>query len=173
MTAIAATDLTNQVATQTVPAVGVGEASALAEASALRNRFILTEVERFTLVFPAVWVAEILRLDRSQILDLPFYGPLMVGIVNHNGQITPLVAAARLLKVESFTLRERLLVVRLNQTAGSLANIGFIVDRAIASSTRDKLPADLFTTAATTTSEMVLLHPELIPAGIWQPQRWG
>jgi hypothetical protein len=73
MTTIAATDLTSQVATQTV----------------LADRFILTQVERFTLVFPAVWVAEILRLDRSQILDLPFYDPLMVGIINHNGRITP------------------------------------------------------------------------------------
>jgi chemotaxis signal transduction protein len=157
MTTIAATDLTSQVATQTV----------------LADRFILTQVERFTLVFPAVWVAEILRLDRSQILDLPFYDPLMVGIVNHNGRITPLVAAARLLKAASFTLPERLLVVRLNQTAGPLANIGLIVDRAISSSTRDKLPADLFATAPTTTAEMVLMRPELIPTGIWQPQRWG
>lgn len=157
MTTIAATDLTSQVATQTV----------------LADRFILTQVERFTLVFPAVWVAEILRLDRSQILDLPFYDPLMVGIVNHNGRITPLVAAARLLQVASFTLPERLLVVRLNQTAGSLANIGLIVDRAISSSTRDKLPADLFATTPTTTAEMVLMHPELIPTRIWQPQRWG
>ena len=157
MTTIAATDFTSQVATQTV----------------LADRFILTQVERFTLVFPAVWVAEILRLDQSQILDLPFYDPLMVGIVNHNGRITPLVAAARLLQVASFTLPERLLVVRLNQTAGSLANIGLIVDRAISSSTRDKLPADLFATAPTTTAEMLLMRPELIPTGIWQPQRWG
>ena len=165
MTAITANDLTPQLATQTVLATG--------EAGALRNRFILTQVERYTLVFPAVWVAEILRIDRTQILDLPFYDPLMVGLIDHNGQVTPLISAARLLKVANFSLAERLQVVRLNQTAGSLANIGIIVDRAITSSTREKLPADLFTTTPTSTSNMVLLHPELIPADIWQPQRWG
>ena len=39
---------------------------------ALVDRFILTQVAESTLVFPAAWVAEIIRIDRSQILDLPF-----------------------------------------------------------------------------------------------------
>ncbi len=156
MTAIATTDPTSQVENQSV----------------LTDRFVLTEVDKFTLVFPAVWVTDILRIDRSQILDLPFYNPLIVGIINHNGQITPLIATARTLKVKSFSLPEKLLVVRLNQVAGTLANIGFIIDRAIASSTRDKLPTNLFTAMPTTASEMVLMCPELIPAEIWQPQRW-
>jgi chemotaxis signal transduction protein len=81
----------------------------------LADRYILTQVERLTLVFPAVWVAEIIRLDRAQVLDLPFYDPLLVGIVNHNARITPLIAAAKLLEtVEVFSLKERLMVVRLN-----------------------------------------------------------
>jgi chemotaxis signal transduction protein len=156
MTAIATNDPTSQVENQSV----------------LTDRFILTEVDKFTLVFPAIWVTDILRIDRSQILDLPFYDSLIVGIINHNGQITPLVATARTLKVKRFSLPEKLLVVRLNQVAGTLANVGFIIDRAIASSTRDKLPANLFTATPTTASEMVLMCPELIPAEIWQPQRW-
>ncbi len=139
--------------------------------TALADRFILTEVERLTLVFPAVWVAEILRLDRAQILDLPFYNPLLAGIVNYNGQITPLIAAARLLDLATASLRERLLVVRLNRTAGKLATVGIIVDRAIGSSTRSQLPANLFA-ADPSPAEMRLIDPELVPANLWQPQRW-
>ncbi|WP_310424470.1 chemotaxis protein CheW [Chamaesiphon sp. VAR_48_metabat_135_sub] len=138
--------------------------------TALADRFISTEVERFTLVFPAVWIAEILRIDRSEILDLPFYDPLLTGIIHHDGQILPLIAAARLLKVEKFALRERLVVVRLNETAGSIANIGIIIDRAIGSSTRQDLPAEIFT-APTTDTPMLLMHPGLIPPDLWQPRR--
>jgi chemotaxis signal transduction protein len=139
----------------------------------LADRFISTQVERFTLVFPAVWVAEIVRLDRSQILDLPFYDPLLLGIVNHNAQITPLIAAARLLEtIEPFSLKEKLMVVRLNQSAGSLANIGVVVDRSIGSYTRQELPPELFEPNQID-SNIVLMRPELIPSNLWQPQRWG
>ena len=152
-------------------AITTDRTSEVTPQTALADRFILTEVERLTLVFPAIWVAEILRLDRAQILDLPFYNPLLVGIINHNGQITPLIAAARLLDLAPASLHERLLVVRLDRTAGKLANIGVIVDRAIGSSTRAKLPADLFA-ADPSYAEMRLIDPELVPSDLWQPQRW-
>ncbi len=139
----------------------------------LSDRFILTQVERFTLVFPAVWVAEILRLDRSQILDLPFYNPLLVGIMNHKAQITPLIAAARLLDaLQPINLKERLMVVKLNDTAGQFANVGLVVDRPIGSSTRQELPPELFE-APTTIARTILIRPELIPTNLWQPLRWG
>jgi hypothetical protein len=51
----------------------------------LEQRFILTQVEQLTLVLPATWVTEIIRIDRSQILDLPFYDPLLVGIADRHG----------------------------------------------------------------------------------------
>lgn len=145
----------------------------IAKQTLLSDRFILTQVERFTLVFPAVWVAEIVQLDRSQILDLPFYDPLLIGIVNQNAQITPLLAAARLLEtVETFSLKERLMAIRLNEAAGQLANIGVVIDRAIGNITRQELPPELFETTKTAT-EIVLMRSELIPANLWQPQRWG
>ncbi len=140
--------------------------------SVLANRFILTEVERLTLVFPAVWVAEILRIERTQILDLPFYNPLLVGIINYSSRIVPLIAAAKLLDLASFSLRERLLVVRLNETAGKLANVGIVVDRAIGSTTRDLLPQSLFDPDLTT-DRMSLIQPASLPIGLWQPQRWN
>ncbi|PSB56037.1 chemotaxis protein CheW, partial [Chamaesiphon polymorphus] len=138
----------------------------IATQTLLADRFILTAVEKFTLVFPAVWVAEILRIDRSQILELPFYDPLLMGIVHHDGQIVPLISAARLLKVEQFGVRERSIVIKLNQAAGTIANIGLVVDRAIGNTPRQDLPPEIFTTA-TTASGMLLMRPDLIPTDLW------
>jgi chemotaxis signal transduction protein len=144
---------------------------AIAEQTSLADRFILTQVERQTLVFPATWVAEILRIDRSQILTLPFYDSLLIGIANYNGQMTPLIAAARLLELEQFTVPERVMVVRLNQAAGQLENVGIIVDRAIGSSTSDKLPSDLFVTNKA--HGMVMMRSQLVPTSLWYPQYWS
>ena len=132
--------------------------------SSLTNRFILTQVEQQTLVFPATWVAEILRVDRSQILDLPFYDSLLVGVANYNGQMTPLIAAARLLEIEQFSVPERVMVVRLSQAAGQLENVGIIIDRAIGSSMREQLPIDLFTTNRS--GAMVMMQSQLVPASL-------
>jgi chemotaxis signal transduction protein len=152
-------------------AITTDRASDVTPQTTLADRFILTGVAHLTLVFPAVWVAEILRIERSQILDLPFYNPLLVGIVNHGGLVTPLIAATRLLDVDSSTLPERLLVVRLDRTAGNLANVGIIVDRAIGSSNRDELPPSLFESGSDDT-QMRLISPETIPPDLWQPRRW-
>jgi chemotaxis signal transduction protein len=153
-------------------AITTDRASTVTSQTALTDRFILTGVERLTLVFPAVWVAEILRIERSQILDLPFYNPLLVGIVNHGGVVTPLITAARLLDLASSTLPERLLVVRLDRTAGNLANIGIIVDRAIGSSTRTELPPSLFEPGSDD-PQMRLISAAAISPDLWQPQRWS
>ncbi len=141
------------------------------EQASLADRFILTQVERQTLVFPATWVAEILRVDRSQILNLPFYDSLLVGIANYNGQMTPLIAAARLLELEQFIVPEQVIVVRLNRAAGQLENVGIIVDRVVGNITRPELPADLFTTSRS--ESMVMMHSVLVPTGLWQPQYWS
>jgi chemotaxis signal transduction protein len=143
----------------------------IAEQTSLADRFILTQVDRQTLVFPATWVTEILRIDRSQILDLPFYDSLLVGIANYNGQMTPLIAAARLLELENFVVPERLMVVRLNEAAGQLENVGIIVDRAIGSSSRAELAPELFT--SNRSGEKVLMRSSLVPTSLWQPQYWS
>ncbi len=142
----------------------------IAEQTSLADRFILTQVERQTLVFPATWVAEIVRIDRSQILSLPFYDSLLIGIANHNGQMTPLIAAAKLLDLAQFVVPERIVVVRLNQAAGQLENVGIIVDRAIGTNQREELPTDLFTDHRD--GSMVMMQSYLVPANLWQPQYW-
>jgi chemotaxis signal transduction protein len=143
----------------------------IAEQTSLVDRFILTQVDRQTLVFPATWVTEILRVDRSQILDLPFYDSLLVGIANYNSQMTPLIAAARLLELENFVVPERLMVVRLSEAAGQLENVGIVVDRAIGSSSRAELAPELFT--ASRAGAMVLMRSHLVPISLWQPQYWS
>jgi chemotaxis signal transduction protein len=135
----------------------------------LADRFISTEIDRFTLVFPSIWVAEILRIERSHILDLPFYNPLLMGIVHHQGLIIPLVSGSRLLKVDQFGMSERSIVIRLNEMAGSIANIGIVVDRAISTNTHQELPPELFTESGAN-GLMLMMRPELIPIDLWQPR---
>ncbi len=139
------------------------------------DRFILTQVigiqagieHLFTLVFPATWVAEILRVDRSQILKLPFYDPSLVGIIDRGGQVTPLIAAAYCLKLQPSSV-EKLMVVRLNEASDKLTNVGFIVDRLVGATTRQELPPDLFTTDRS--GEMVMMRSTLVSPDIWRSQ---
>jgi chemotaxis signal transduction protein len=138
----------------------------------LESRFILTQVDRKILVFPATWVSEILRIDRAQILDLPFYDPLLIGITSYNGSIVPSIAAARLLEVEkNWILPERPIVVRLDRSVDRLENVGIIVDRAIGTSNRHELPPNLFTIGRD--GAMVMMQPYLVPTSLWQPQYWS
>jgi CheW-like domain len=138
----------------------------------LEHRFILAQVERFTLVFPAIWVTEIMRIDRYQILDLPFYDPLLVGIADRNGRLVPLIATDRLLEVATRSLSERVVVVLLEERSDrELGNVGLIVDRAIGSCTRQELPPELFTTDRS--GSMVMMHSSLVPTNLWQPKYWS
>jgi CheW-like domain len=156
--------LTPDVSTLTTPAP-----------TALSDRYILTQVGQCTLVFPAAWVAEIVRIERSQVLELPFYSPLLTGIVHQNGNIVPLVSAQRLLQLNPTALQETFMIVRLSGATGNLANLGLIIDRAIGSSTRPELPPTLFDlprTSSPVTAEMILINPEWLTPELWQPQRW-
>ena len=138
----------------------------------LEQRFILTQVERLTLVLPAIWVTEIIRIDRSQILDLPFYDPLLVGIADRKGRIVPLIATDRLLAVATGSLAERVVVVLLEDRGDrALGNVGLIVDRAIGSSRREELPPELFT--ADRAGSMVMMSSTLVPTNLWQPKYWS
>jgi CheW-like domain len=143
--------------------------------TALVDRYILTQVSQCTLVFPAAWVAEIVRIERSQVLELPFYNPLLTGIVHQNGNIVPLISAQRLLQLKLTALQETFMIVRLSGAAGHLANVGFMIDRAVGSSTRPELPPALFESPRThlpVTAAMVLMNPDWLNPELWQPQRW-
>jgi CheW-like domain len=138
----------------------------------LEQRFILTQIAHLTLVLPAIWVTEIIRIDRSQILDLPFYDPLLVGIADRHGRIVPLIATDRLLAVDPRSLSERVVVVLLEDRGDrEVGNFGLIVDRAIGSSTRQELPPALFTDHRA--GSMVMMRSDLVPTNIWQPKYWS
>jgi chemotaxis signal transduction protein len=139
-----------------------------AQTSLLEHRFILTQLQSSTLVFPATWVTEVLRIDRSHILALPFYDPLLVGIVDRNGQTIPVINTALSLELAHFSIPERVLLVRLNEAAEGLANVGLIVDKLIGNTTRNELPPDLFTLGHA--GELVMMKLTLLPNNIWRPQ---
>lgn len=141
-----------------------------------QTRYILARLEDITLVFPSTLVAEILILERSQILALPFYNFAMLGIIHHRGQIMPLISLRQImgfplgLKVESFT------AIRLGDAAGDLADVGLVVDLTLGMRTSDQLPPDLLSTDQlpnlTSEPKMRLFQPEMLASHLWEPRRW-
>lgn len=141
------------------------------------QRFILAGVEQFIIVFPSNVVADISIVDRSQILSLPFYDPVIWGIIHRSGQIVPLVSLRQILGVSAGFMTERLTVVRLNPAMGDLAGVGLIVDTTLGTSSVQQLPSDLFSAEMSTgssksNSKMRLFQPEMLGDRLWQPQRW-
>ena len=131
----------------------------------LQSRYLLTQVGQQQLIFPSLWVSEIMLIERSQVLNLPFYDRTLLGVVHHNGNIVPLLSAHRLL-VETLSqdgrlkaLRETLTAIQLNPAASGLAGVGIVVDQVIGSLTRDQI------------GEQRLFQLSDLPGHLWQP-RW-
>jgi chemotaxis signal transduction protein len=115
----------------------------------LQHQYILTEVGKQQLVFPSQWVAEIILIKRSQILSLPYYSSILLGVTHHQGSMVPLISSSMFLSefLSEFLLEfsnqphrsafletlvsETLYAVRLNQLTGKLAGVGIVVDRVI------------------------------------------
>ena len=141
--------------------------------STLIDRFLLAQVQTLTLVIPALWVVEIFRVERSQILALPFYSSLLIGITHHGGQVLPLLSTHTLLNVPSTALRENTMVVKLGAAAGALAQVGLVIDRPLGSQTRAEIPSAVFADAPQSPNDsIVLLRPEWVSADLWQPLCW-
>jgi chemotaxis signal transduction protein len=134
------------------------DSSLINNSSSLTNRVIITLVSDITLAIPAIWVGEILRFDRTQVLNLPFYNPLLLGIVHYQGTVLPLISSHGLLKTNSTDHWEKLMVIKLNRSFGLEQEIGLVVDKVL--------------NAEPTNHKLVKLSPKLIPETIWQPQRW-
>jgi hypothetical protein len=140
--------------------------------STLSDRFLLAGIQDLTLVIPAVWVVEIFRVERSQILALPFYSPLLIGITHHGGQVLPLLSTHSLLDAPSTALRENTMVIKLGDTAGAFAQVGLAIDRPLGSQTRAELPNEIFSDSQSSSTSWVLLRPELMSQDLWQPLCW-
>lgn len=153
-------------------AIATIESTAYSSAS-IQGRFILTQVDSRVMVFPARWVAEIFRVQRSRILGLPFYQSPLIGVTHHNSQIVPLASAHRVLQAEENTLRETVTILQLSSEADPLTNMGIIVDKVLGSASRDQLPPAMLTTPALNpedASSVVLFQPDWFPPDLWHPQ---
>jgi chemotaxis signal transduction protein len=124
----------------------------------LTSRFILVQVSDQTLAIPASGVVEILRVPDSQILQLPFYHDLVLGVTHHQGQIIPLLSAHLLMGKPLGHSRELSTVVRLGAITPDIARVGLVIDRVIRSATAAELRA-----------ATMIFDPQIIPTDVWQP----
>jgi hypothetical protein len=106
------------------------------------NRYIVTKVCDRLIIFPDTLVAEILIVERSSILPLPFYDAAIIGVVHHQASVMPLLMLKSLLQGERSLIAESLTIIKLSQAANQLGEVsnnlslggtGLIVDRVIGS----------------------------------------
>jgi chemotaxis signal transduction protein len=130
----------------------------------LQNRYILAQVGQQQIAFPSQWVAEILLVERSQILSLPFYDPTLLGLIYHQGQIVPLISAYILLsegldqEQRLRAMQETLTIVHLGQAAEQLAGVGLVVEEVVSNTTTQPL-----------STQRVFQFSDM-PGHIWQPR---
>jgi hypothetical protein len=141
-----------------------------------QQKFILAKLDRYTYVFPSTSVLEILLLDRSKLLQLPHYNPALLGVVEHQSQVVPIVSMRRTIGNITDSSGETLTVVRLKQNLDSLGGVGLVFDKTLGSCLAKDLPSDLLgelqgiaPTATETDSYYRLFKSELIPDHLWQP----
>ena len=131
----------------------------------LQSRYMLTQVGQQSLAFPSHWVSEIVLIERSQILSLPFYDRALLGLIHHNGSIVPLLAAHSLLlealgqDKRSRAMKETLTVVRLGPATDGLVGVGIVVNQVIGNLKPEQL------------AKHRLFQLSDIPSQLWQP-RW-
>lgn len=135
------------------------------------QRFILTLIDKVTLLFPAQLVVETLMIERSQILSLPFYNPAILGCIHTGGKVIPLLSPAPFLGLPTRLMGEVLTVIHLGESADYLAGVGVIVERMTGS--RMGLPSLQSQGVDTSTENTIKLFDlELIGRDVFQPQRW-
>lgn len=126
------------------------------------SSYFLTQVGSRRLAFPATEIAEVILVDRSQVLSLPFYQPGLLGVVHIQGQLVPLVTLQVLLEGASGVTREVFNAVQLNASS-QLAGVALVIDQLVGNCTADQLAQD---------STIEPFNPEIVPADLWQPRRW-
>lgn len=107
------------------------------------NRYIVAKVGDRSVTFPDILVSEIIVLDRSAILALPFYEVAIIGVTHHQATVMPLLLLRALMGEQRTLITESLTVVRISKIADglgdkNLSEVGVIVDRVIGSLTIDE-----------------------------------
>jgi chemotaxis signal transduction protein len=142
--------------------------------------YLLTAVGTQALAFPAAWISEILVVEPTQILAVPFYMPAVIGLFNHHGKVVPLISAQEVLALnltDRLTDREPTLAqdraygalsaVCLNSQIASLAGISIVVDRVLHSCERQQLP-EAAAASHLQASSVQLFQADFIPEALWQ-----
>ncbi|MBD3886779.1 hypothetical protein IFO70_34615 [Phormidium tenue FACHB-886] len=133
-----------------------------------QHRYLIAQIGQQQLAFPLQWVSELILVEQSHILSLPFYDPMLLGVLQYKGDIVPLVAAPLESRAETAAAAQRLKMkhtltaVRLNQTANKLAGVGVTVDRVVerfVSAPQTELPA-----------QVRVFQLEDVPSALWQPR---
>jgi len=148
------------------------------------GRYVLTGLGQQTLVFPDVMVAEIMLVDRSYLLNIPFFGSAVLGVIQQQGNIIPLVSLRRALGEQNVLIPEKITVIRLSDFADDLVGTGLVVDKVLSSVSAEQyaasLPAQIASQGSSQTSNQVSsqIHVRIeylltqLPTHVWQPQRW-
>ncbi len=142
----------------------------------LQDRFILTQIGHRRLALPSSYVAEILLVERSQILSVPFYDAAFLGVVHHHGRIVPLISIHQILEEAPGSTKEMIDVIQLGEDAGTIAGIGIIVDRVLESQSREQLADELVDPSSSGLQSfhgIQLFRPDLLSDRLWLPKRWG
>lgn len=129
----------------------------------LEQQFILAQVGARQLAFPADWVAAVLLVERSQVLSLPFYPSVLMGLVHAQGQMVPLVSLQQLLEDKTGLSKEVFNAIQLNAAAGELAGLGLVVDRILGNRTEAQVVRD---------ATLEPFQPDWLEPALWRPQRW-
>lgn len=125
--------------------------------------YFLTQVGSRRFAFPADEVSEVMLVERSKVLRLPFYPPALVGVVHSQGQLVPLVAMQTLLDQTGSATKEVFNAVQLNDRSPA-AGVALIVDQLMGTCTAEQLQQD---------ASIELFHPEVLRPDVWQPRRWA
>jgi chemotaxis signal transduction protein len=139
-----------------------------------QQRTILTRIGAEKVAFASALVSEILVVEHSQILPLPFYDPSLLGIIHHQGSMVPLVTGLGAGSQSGSWLQERIWAVRLSSAAGELAGVGVVVDQVLGSIAPQAVaPGSSLPDQPQVDFGQTWFRPEDIPAHLWQPQRWS
>lgn len=132
------------------------------EPTALVDRYLLTEVGKYTLVFQANWVSEVLQVEQSKVLKIPYYSPAILGIAKYQDNFLTLVAGWQFLPETQPSRIDRFTVVRLGGNMKNWQNTGVVIDRVLGYVVKEDLPViqqNLF----------VLANSQSLPNYLWQP----
>ncbi|MGF1536000.1 MAG: chemotaxis protein CheW [Elainellaceae cyanobacterium] len=127
------------------------------------NQFILTQVGDRRIAFPTSMIASILLTERSQVLALPFYHEMVLGIVHHQGQLVTLMALQHLIEGKPSQIKEVFNALQLSESTG-MPGLGLIVDQLLGQCGDDRMAAD---------SDIERFQTQMLTPTLWQPRRWA